>query len=98
MRQHLAATPVPENAPVVALTTKTGLAPKAYALTGARALRATLNIGAATHMIAGVIGLTAVAAMVLTGAFDVLSAANLLGYSLVWLVPGFMITEWTRYI
>ena len=98
MRQHLAATPVPENAPVVALTTKTGLAPKAYALTGARALRATLNIGAATHMIAGVIGLTAVAAMVLTGAFDVLNAANLLGYSLVWLIPGFMITEWTRYI
>lgn len=97
-RQRLAATPVPEDAPVLALLTKNGLAPKAYALTGARALRLTLSIGSVIHIAAGVIGLSAVAALTLTGALDMLSASNLLGYSLVWLVPGLMITEWTRYI
>ena len=98
VRQHLAATPIPEDAPVVALVVKSGLAPKAYAVTGARALRATLNIGSTVHMIAGLVGLVAVAALTLSGAFDTLNALNLLGYSLVWTIPGLMITEWTRYI
>lgn len=97
-RQRLAATPVPEDAPVVALLTKTGLAPKAYAMTGARALRLTLSIGSIMHIVAGIIGLSAVAALTLTGAPDMLNAQNLLSYSLVWLVPGLMVTEWTRYI
>ena len=98
VRQHLAATPIPEDAPVVALIVKSGLAPKAYAVTGARALRATLNIGSTVHIIAGLAGLAAVAALALSGAFDTLSALNLLGYSLVWTVPGLLITEWTRHI
>ena len=98
LRRHLAATPLPEEPAVVALVTRTGLAPKAYAVTGARALRATLNIGSAVHIFAGVVGLAAVAALALMGAFDSLSAQNLLLYSLVWLVPGLLITEWTRYI
>ena len=98
MRRRLAATPIPEDAPVVALVTKGGLASKAYAVTGARALRATLNIGSVVHMVAGVVGLAAVAALVLSGAFDTLNALNLLGFSLVWTVPGILITEWTRYI
>ena len=94
----MAATPVPEDAPVVALVTKNGLAPRAYAVTGARVLRSTLNIGSAVHIFAGAAGLIAVAVLALTGAFDILSAMNLLGYSLVWLIPGLLITEWTRYI
>ena len=98
VRQHLAATPVPEDAPVVALVTKNGLAPKAYAVTGARVLRSTLNIGSAVHIFAGAAGLIAVAVLALNGAFDTLSALNLLGYSLTWLIPGILITEWTRYI
>ena len=69
-----------------------------HAVTGARALRVTLNVGSAVHIAAGVIGLAAVAALMLAGAFDVLNATNLLSYSLVWLVPGLLISEWTRYI
>ena len=98
VRQHLASTPIPEDAPVVALVAKAGLAPRAYAVTGARALRATLNIGSAVHIVAGVIGLAAVIVLALNGAWDVMSATNLLGYGLVWTVPGLLITEWTRYI
>ena len=98
MRQHLASTPVPEDAAVVALVAKNGLAPKAYAITGGRALRATLNIGSAVHIFAGAVGLGAVATLALLGAMDLLSAENLLAYSLVWMVPGLLMTEWTRYI
>ena len=97
-RQHLAATPIPEDPKVMALVVKSGLAPKAYALTGARALRATLNIGSIVHILAGVAGLAAVAVLAVTGSYDALNVQNLLGYSLVWMVPGFMITEWTRHI
>ena len=98
MRQHLSSTPVPQDAPVLALVTKPGLGPKAYALTGARALRHTLNIGSAVHMLAGAVGLVAVAVLALLGAFDVLTVQNLLAYGLVWMVPGLMITEWTRHV
>lgn len=98
VRQHLAATPVPADAPVVALVTKNGLAPRACAMTGARVLRITMLLGAMVHIAAGAIGLLAVAVLALIGGFDVLSAANLFGYSLVWMLPGLLITEWTRYI
>jgi hypothetical protein len=98
VRQELAAKTANEDAPVVALITKSGLAPRAYALTGARALRNTLIIGSVVHIFAGVAGLLAVVALALTNSLDVLTAQNLLAYSLVWLVPGFMMTEWTRYI
>ncbi len=98
VRQELAAKTVPEDAPVVALVTKSGLASRAYALTGARALRNTLIIGSIVHIFAGLAGLAAVLALTLTNSLDVLNAQNLLAYSLVWLVPGIMITEWTRYI
>ena len=50
------------------------------------------------HILAGVVGLTAVAVLALTAAYDSLNVQNLLAYSLVWFVPGFMITEWTRHI
>ena len=98
VRQELAAKTANEDAPVVALITKSGLAPRAYALTGARALRNTLIIGSVVHIFAGVAGLLAVVALAFTNSLDVLTAQNLLAYSLVWLVPGFMMTEWTRYI
>lgn len=97
-RLQMASTPVPEDAKVVALVVKSGLAPKAYALTGARALKATWNIGSIVHILAGVVGLTAVAVLALTAAYDSLNVQNLLAYSLVWFIPGFMITEWTRHI
>ena len=98
VRQELAATPIPQDATVVALTVKSGLASKAYALTGARALRSTLNIGSIVHIFAGVVGLVAVVALTFAGAQHMLSVQNLLAYSLVWMVPGLLITGWTRYI
>ena len=87
-----------EDATVIALTTKSGLAPKAYALTGARALKGALKWGAAIHILGGVIGLAAVGVLALNGGMALLTPVNLLLYSAIWAVPGLLITEFTRYL
>lgn len=88
-------TPDPQ-APVLALTTREGLAPAAFAITGARALRTASRLGAGLHILAGTLGVALVAVLSVLGSADLLSSVNLLLYELVWLVPGLLITEWTR--
>ena len=86
-----------EDDTVVALTTRDGLAPKAFAVTGARALRGALRCGVLVHMLGGLLGLLMMAALAWVGCSDsVLSPANILLYQLLWMVPGLLITEWTR--
>ncbi len=87
-----------ENATIVALTVKAGLAPKAYALTGARALRGALRLGAAIHILGGIIGLTAVGVLAFSGGLALLTPVNLLLYSAIWAVPGMLITEFPRHL
>lgn len=88
----------PEDAPVIALIAKEGLAPKAYALTGARALKGALRAGAFIHILGGIIGLGAVAALALSGASALLTPVNLLLYAALWSIPGLLVTEAPRYI
>lgn len=88
----------PEDAPVIALAAKDGLAPKACALTGARALKGAMRAGAVIHILGGTIGLAAVAALALNGAAALLTPVNLLLYTAIWSVPGLLITESPRYI
>lgn len=87
-----------ENAPVVALTTKSTLTSKAYSLTGARALKSAMKWGAAIHILGGSIGLAAVSALALHGGMALLSPINLLLYSSLWSLPGLLITARTRYL
>lgn len=87
-----------ENAPVVALTVRKGLVQRSYAITGAWALQTAQKGGALIHIIGGGIGMAAVAVLALIGATHLLTPANLLLYSLIWMVPGWLITQWTRYI
>lgn len=87
-----------EDASVIALTTKQGLAPKAYALTGARALQGALKWGAIIHILSGVIGLAAVGVLALNGGMALLTPTNLLLYSTLWSLPGILLTERTRHI
>lgn len=96
--QALAEQEVPEDAVAIALTVRDDLAPKAFAVTGARQLRAAWKAGTAVHMLGGIVGLLMAAALVYSGAFDLLTAENLLLYHAIWLVPGWLITEWTRHI
>ena len=83
---------------VLALTTHEGLAPAAYAVTGARALKTACSLGLWIHMIGGILGMLIMAALAVLGAVELLTPLNVLLYQLVWMIPGLLITEWTRAI
>ena len=87
-----------ENAEAALLTTVDGLAPVAYCVTGARALRTSCNLGVALHMIGGFLGMGVVLTLMLLGAAHLLTPANMFLYQLVWMIPGWLVTEWTRSI
>ena len=86
------------DAPVLALTTHHGLAPAAYAISGARALRTACNLGLVIHMVGGILGMLIMLALAIIGAVELLTPLNILLYQLVWMVPGLLVTEWTRAI
>ena len=89
---------VPEDAPVIALTTKECLAPKAFAITCARVLRSAMRVGVAIAMTGGILGLLIMAALAWVGGVDWLTPMNILLYQLIWMIPGLLVTEWTRTI
>ena len=88
--------PEPEQSAICALTTQEGLAPTAFAITGARALRSAMNVGTWLHILCGVLGLVIVLLMSIVEGSALLTPANLLVLELIWAVPGLLITEWTR--
>lgn len=85
-----------EGAPVLALTTREGLAGAAYAVTGSRALRSAGIAGITVHLIGGILGLLIMLTLAIVGADNLLTPANILLYELIWMIPGLLITEWTR--
>ena len=85
-----------EQPQALLLTTKEGLAPFAYGVTGARALRTASRLGVIVHMIGGILGIAMMLALVLLGRLDLMTPFRMLLYQLVWMVPGLLITEWTR--
>lgn len=95
-REDLAAREATREGNVVALSVREGLAQKGFAVTGARVLRSALKAGAIVHIIAGALGLLMTCALAVVGADALLSPQNLLLYSLLWMIPGWLITEWTR--
>ncbi len=97
-RQALAQKRPPEEATAVALLTREGLAQKAFAITGARVLKSSLHLGAIIHILGGGLGLVAAAILTWIGALELLTPANLLVYSLIWMIPGWLVTQWTRSI
>lgn len=98
VRQELSAAQIPEDAVVAALVTTEGLAPFAYAVTGGRALRTASRLGTVIHLLGGILGLGMMLVLAILGAQELLTPANMFLYELVWLVPGLLITEWTRTI
>ena len=87
--------PDPE-APALALITREDLVSAAYAVTGARALRTSTKLGVAIHLIGGILGILIMLVLAYLGSTELLTPTNVLLYQLVWLIPGWLVTEWTR--
>ena len=97
-KQRLALTQIQpeEGEPALALMTREDLAGMAFAVTGSRALRSAYRAGTVVHLLGGILGILAMVALAVLGAEELLSPANVLLYELIWMVPGLLITEWTR--
>jgi len=89
---------LPEDAKAMAISTGEGFAPFAYCVTGARAVKTASTLGVIVHMIGGIVGVGIMATLTILGAQHLLTPANMFLYELVWMVPGLLITEWTRSI
>ena len=89
---------LPEEAPALLMTTRDGLAPFACGTVGARALYTASILGVALHMTGGILGLAAMAVLTVLGRTDLLTPMNMFLYQLVWLIPGLLITQWTKMI
>ena len=87
-----------EDLPGLALSTRPDLISFAYAVTGARALRTSCKWGMMLHLLGGILGLLSMLVLAITGSTYLLTPVNVLLYQLVWLVPGFLITEWARHV
>ena len=87
-----------EESKAALLSTREGLSSFAYGIAGARALHTASILGTAVHLLGGLLGLGAMAALLLLGRLDLLTPANLFAYQLVWMIPGVLISEWTRVI
>ena len=85
-----------EDAPALALTTQDGLAPKAFAITGARALRTACKLGLTIHIIGGVLGILIMLALAIVGSTHLLTPIHVLLYQLVWMAPGLLVSMWPR--
>ena len=89
----------PEDGDVaLALVTREGLAPAAYAITGARALRTAWRLGLAIHIFGGVLGMLIMAVLTVLGTVSLLTPINVLLYQLVWMIPGLLVTFWPKTI
>lgn len=84
--------------PVLSLAIRPTLAAYGYTIVGARALHMAINAGVFIHILGGILGLCAVAVLGLIGEMALLTPVNLLLYQAIWLIPGILITEWTRVI
>lgn len=97
-RQALRNAQPEEGSKPIVLTTKAGLAPSAYGITGARSAYTASMLGTIVQLIGGAVGIAMLAVLVVIGALHLITPVNMFLYQLLWLVPGWLITEWTRAI
>ena len=75
-----------------ALMSKGSFLSYAAAVTGGRLLRRAVHSAVAVALIGGTLGMALMAVLTFLGAADAASAANLLLYQLLWLIPSLLIT------
>ena len=96
VRQQLATVQPDPEEPALALTTREDLVSSAYAVTGAKSLRTASRLGVWIHLFGGFLGLLIMLALAYLGSTELLTPSNIFLYQLVWMVPGLLVTEWTR--
>ena len=96
VREKLNSRSVTAEDEALALVTRDDLVSAVYAISGARALRTSTNLGVIVHILGGLLGLLIMLALAYLGSTELLTPTNVLLYQLVWMVPGLLITEWTR--
>ena len=97
-RQALRNAKAEEGSKPIALVTKPGLAPVAFGITGARSAYTAAMLGTLIQFIGGALGIVMLGVLVFIGAWDLITPVNMFLYQLLWLVPGWLITEWARTI
>jgi len=95
-RRELRNFTVEEEPVALAMTTQENLASVAYAVSGARALRTACKLGMWVHIIGGIIGMLIMLALAILGSVELLTPFNVLMYQLVWVIPGILVSTWTR--
>ena len=96
VRREIAERQADPEAVGMAMATRDELVSYAYAITGARALRAASRLGVWVHLIGGILGMLIMLVLSYLGSAQLLTPTHIFLYQLVWLVPGLLITEWTR--
>ena len=96
IRAQLRQKQLPEDAQALLMTTREGFSAVAYGVTGARALRAANIAGLVIGMVGGLAGLAMMALLVHFDGLQMLTPTNLLAYQLVWVLPGLLVSGWTR--
>ena len=96
VRWELKARQPAEETTAAALATREDLTSFAYAISGARALRTSSILGTVIHVLGGVMGMAIMLVLAYLGSVELLTPTNVLLYQLVWMVPGLLLTEWTR--
>lgn len=96
VKQQLLQVQADPLAPVGALTTRSDLVSYVYAVSGAATLSGTCITGLVLSLLCGILGLLIMAALVFLGAFHLLTPLRLMLYELVWLIPTWLLTEWTK--
>ena len=97
-REQLRSLQLEGEAQASALITGEGLSAFAYAITGARSLKTSITLGITIHLIGGILGMLMMLVLAYLGETALLTPANLFLYELVWMIPGLLVTEWTRSI
>lgn len=95
-RRELLASATAREGACLALSSRDELVSYAYAVSGARALGNAWLLGNVLHGIGGIVGLLIMAALAWLGSSELLIPSNILLYQLIWFLPAFLATEWTR--
>lgn len=95
-RAELAARSADPDSTICAVMSKVHLATFADAAVGGRILQTVVKVGLIMAIISGLIGIAVLGVLSLTGAIAGLSAAYLLLFDLIWLIPVMLLTGWTK--